>query len=63
MKLTKEDLPNISLPMSRETYYQLRDSQIPIRLWPKRLIEEYVRCQDEIITELWEESQLGIDEL
>jgi hypothetical protein len=49
--------------MSRETYYQLRDCQIPIKLWPKRLIEEYVRWQDKIITEAWEKSSLGVEEL
>ena len=52
MKLTKEKLKEIKLPLQRETYLLLRDSQIPTRLWPKKLIEEYVRVQDEIIDEL-----------
>ena len=64
MKLTNETLRRISLPISRETYCQLRDCQIPIEHWPKRLIAEYVRWQDKVSEELWEQSpQLGTEAL
>ncbi|MBO6251833.1 MAG: hypothetical protein J6N71_10870 [Muribaculaceae bacterium] len=54
--MTKDDLKSIRLPLSREDYLALRDSHIPVRLWPKRLIVDYVRAQDEEMQRLVEAS-------
>ncbi len=56
MKLTRENLKEIKLPLSVEMYKALRDSTIPARLWPKKLLVEYVRVQNELMRELVERS-------
>ena len=56
MRLTNDSLKDIELPLTREKYIQLRDSGIPVRLWPKRLIVDYVRVQDEEMHRLVEAS-------
>ncbi len=53
MKYTKEDLQKIKLPLSRETFLDLREnaSHLMFKDWPKELVDEYFRVKEEIFDE------------
>lgn len=54
MKYSKEDLQKIKLPLSRETYQELKENGVYLKMsddFPKELKDEYFRVMEEIFDE------------
>ncbi len=54
MKYSKEDLQKIKLPLSRETYQELKENGVYQKIaddFPKELEDEYFRVMEEIFDE------------
>ena len=54
MKYSKEDLQKIKLPLSRETYQELKENGVYQKMaddFPKELEDEYFRVMEEIFDE------------
>ena len=54
MKYSKEDLQKIKLPLSRETYLELKENGVYLKMsddFPKELEDEYFRVKEEIFDE------------